>query len=425
MHYKYLRKKILHYIKMKRYLIFFFLMVFNLMDAFSQDFKLIHKPDYSAHVYIIISENSVVNEVTKKIESEAKSHTSSYLIINGTNINSEIIKDSINNILNSELHITKTNVYLIIIGSGEFFNAHDKFTNDFFPSKYFVQTDSINCNYTDYYHQYYDKLDFDKIYSALGKKYLWRIDLDAIRTNHRLDYHSSRAEYGLGLGLSLSKPIGLRNENQLPGSFISYDIYGYRRMSERWKIYGNLSFGLKRPKIEKKIKNEVMSQIDVSSLQSGENVTVALDMEIEAMGFFSGSIEGRNFINTQYKIKPFFGVGISYTYFMYMRAHIDTSLTINSSMRSGGADFKDSFDFEQGNSNMDQSQFNHFGMILSTGFEYPLNDNILFNLKTAYNLSSNSFNSNMATFNNLNCHLGLTFKLRGKKLSYYKYIRLK
>ncbi|MCP4552846.1 MAG: hypothetical protein GY834_12575 [Bacteroidetes bacterium] len=390
------------------------------MDAFSQDFKLIHKPDYSAHVYIIISENSVVNEVTKKIESEAKSHTSSYLIINGTNINSEIIKDSINNILNSELHITKTNVYLIIIGSGEFFNAHDKFTNDFFPSKYFVQTDSTYCNYTDYYHQYYDKLDFDKIYSVLGKKYLWMIDLDAIRMNYRLDYHSSRAEYGLGLGLSLTKLIGLRNENQLPGSFRSFDIYGYRRMNERWKIYGNLTFGFKRSNIKKKIKNEARSQIDVSSWQSGDDVTVALDMEIEGMLFFSSSIEGRNFINTQHKIKPFWGVGISYTYFMNTRVHIDTVLTLNSSMENVGADFNGSSNFEQ-----EKSQFNHFGMILSTGFEYPFSDNTLFNFKTTYNLSSNSFNTNIATINNLNFHMGLTFRLQGKKHSYYEYIRLK
>jgi opacity protein-like surface antigen len=387
---------------------------------------LIHNPDYAAPFYIIISEKSVINEVSKKIEAKAKTHSSSYLIINGTNSKTETIKDSINNILNGELHITKTKVYLIIIGSCEFFNAHDKLTNDFFPSKYFVQTDSINCNYNDYNHQYYNDLDFDKIFNALIEKYLWGSDLDEIQTNHHLDYRSSSVEYGFGLGLSLNKPIGLRNENHLPGSFISYDIYGYRRLSEGWRIYGNLSFGLKKPNIKKIIRDEVLSQgIDISSWQSGDDVTVDLDTEVEGRLFFSGSIEGRKFIKTKHKIKPFGGVGISYTYFMNTLAHIDTSLVLNSSMVNGGADFRDSFDFDQSNSNLDQSRFNHFGMILSAGFEYPLSDNTMFNLKTTYNLSSNSFNTNVATLNNFNCHLGLSFRLRGKSHSYYNYIRLK
>lgn len=394
------------------------------MEAFSQDFQLIHKSDNFAPFYIIISENSVIDEVTQKIEPEAKASKSSYLIVNGTNINSETIKDSINDILNSELEIGKRNVYLIIIGNGDFFNVHDKFTNDFFPSMCFVQTDKEKCNYTDYYHQYYDKINFDLIYSTLKKEDLWEIDLDTIKKNYRSNYYLSKAEYGLGLGLSLTKPIGLRNENKLPGSYLSYDIYGYRRMSKQWKIFGNFTFGFKNPNVKKIMQEEIKGQIDYSSMTSGDDVSVTIDKEIEGWSFFSGSIESRRYVSIPSKLKPFFGIGISYTYFKSMCSHIDTTFMMNSSDMSGPDDIDD-INIDRENSIMDQSKFNHFGMILSTGFDYPLSDIVLFNFRTTYNLSLNSFNTNISTFNNLNFHIGLTFRLQGNRHSFYEYIRLK
>ncbi|MCG8700246.1 MAG: hypothetical protein MI922_19490 [Bacteroidales bacterium] len=412
-----------------RTLLIWILLIVHLPRLNSQDIKCIHTPHYFAPLYVVITEHTLFEELHEIIYEEAKTKQSSYALINGTNLNPRDIKDSINVLLNSELVIGKRNVYLLIFGDCEFFENHNKYTNDFFPARYFVQTSGGECNYPGFYHQHYNSLDFNEIYAKLNEKTLWEIDLEQIKTNHRSDYHLSKAEHGIGLGLSLSKPYGIRYDSYLPRSFLTYDIYGYRRINENWKIYGNLTLGFKIPDPEKIMKEEMQSQMDYSSMRSGGNITVNLDTEIEGRMFFSGSLESRKYLNTSNKIKPFWGIGISYTSFMNMYTEIDTSITMNSSsMMGGGGDFGGgSFDFSGENRNMDMEHvyFKYFGMVLSTGFEYPLGDIVLFNFRTSYNLSSNTFNSNTETFNNLNLQWGLTLRLQGKKYKYYNFVRLK
>ena len=236
---------------LKVWLIFILVLFLEPTQLYSQNFKLIHRASYSSPFVIMIVENEVFDEMYNKILEVMHKTNASFFIINGSNIPLKTIKVSLNILLNQDFVISKNNIYLVIAGNSDFFNAHNMFNDDLFPSKYYINTDNSEFAVSDFDTGNYQNIDILQILNKLKKKYLWEIDLAKIRNDNSTDYYLLKAEYGLGLACSMTMPIGIRLNTYIPKSFITYDFSAYRSLNTKWKINANFALGFKIPDPQK------------------------------------------------------------------------------------------------------------------------------------------------------------------------------
>lgn len=395
----------------------------------AQKMAFLNKSTYNSPLFICIVSENLYNDFFEKAQQNHNLSNHSFLVINGNGITVNEIKDNVNGILNSDaIFISKNNVYWGIVGDSNFFDRFDVFTNDFFPSQFYLSTDDNPADRENFEVFKYADIPLTEVLEIMKDRYLWEIDRLHIQEKYRSDYHLSKVERGIGLGMSLYNPNALRYEAFAPSSFITYGITGYRRINRDWKIYGNLFINFKIPNMEKIMQEEMQGQIDMSSISSGNNVRVNVNTDIQARMYLNLNLEARKYLFTNHqKIKPFVGAGVSYCFLMNMKGTIDTTITVNpSSMSGGGGSFGGSgfFNMEEAdNDDINSINSRSFGLLFSTGFEYPLNNYTLFNTKLAYHMPVNTFNQSIATVNGLDLQFGLVFKLNGKKIRFVEYMR--
>lgn len=410
-------------------IIFLFLI---LIASKAQEMVFLHKSLYNTPFFVCIVSEEVYDEFLEKVKENHSSYNYNFLVINGTSTSKAAIKDKINQVLNDKtLLVSKTKVYLGIIGDNRFFNEQNVFTNDFFPDQFFLTTESFSNQVDGFKTFQYTEVSLNDVFVVMKKEYLWETEKSRIENLYYSDYNLSKVEKGIGAGLSLNNNNSIRYSGYESSRFITYGITGYRRISEDWKIYGNLFMSFKIPNMKKIMQEEMQDQVDISSLSSGDDVTFHVNTDIHARIYSNVNIEARKFfLSDKYKIKPYAGTGLSYSFYLDMEGTFDTTITVNpSSMRSGGGMSFGGGGFSQitdgNNENINTVDCRGFGMIFSTGFEYPLSQNAFFNAKLAYHLPFNTFNQNVATTNCFDFQLGLVFKLNGKKIRFVEYVRLK
>jgi hypothetical protein len=399
------------------------LLMINNTALFSQDIRFAHKPNCTSPLFVAIVEHNAYNNFIQKINDITQKTNASFYIINGSEVTMEMVKDSLNILLNSGISISKTNIYLVIVGNQKFFLKNNVLVDDLFPAKCYLKTDSGTIETPGFYQEQYQTSDLLNITNILKRKYLWGVEKESIQEKYAVDYNLLKAEHGLGLGMSMNSPISIRDNSYNPNSYTTYGLTGYRRLNEKWKLYGNLFFSIKRPDIKEIMQKEIQSQMDFSSISSGNDITVNINTEIEARFFINANIETRRFIYPSKKLKPFAGAGISYIMYTNMKMKIDTSLTGDpSSMKNGtGGLDKDSFN-KDGMTDINQRQL---GVLLTSGFEYNLNNKTRCYFKASYNLPFNTYNFNSSTINNLDFQVGFIYQLQRKRNRFYEYVRIK
>jgi len=351
------------------------LIFFNCL--YGQNMKLIKNSGNDAPLVIMVIEDNLMTDMNVKIDKDSKLLNVSFLVVNGTKSSIVSIKDSVNVLLNSNLSISKTSVYLVVVGSKDFYEKQNQFNDDLFSSKYLIQTDNEPIKDLSYKITKYQDLDLVETINDLNKTHLWDIDLFRIMEKQT----ASTSKNEIGFSVTKYVPTGFKFDSDLPKSLTNYNLSFSHNLFKHFKIIENIALGFKKPNMQ-----------DPSSGMSGYT-------------YFSCGIGAIRFYNTKSKLKVYSGLGVFSTSFSTMKAKTKQ----NSS----------------GSPSIDRNSFKNWGMSINSGLDYRLGDNVFCNFRVAYNVDLNKYFVGKNFINSLDFQMGISINIFKRKNNVYEYLRLK
>lgn len=349
----------------------------------AQNCKLIKSTDYITPLFVTIVQEDFYSQMSDSILRLSTQTGAYFLLLNGSRLSSANIRDSVNSLLNKDVRIIKSKIYLMIVGTKAFFDLQNHFDLRIFASKYFVRTDGENINSSSFSTVGFRGMNLKDVVRIMSKSYLWETELEEIKKIQPKENLDVPGPLEIGLGISELFPSGIRNKYDIPEHITTYNIQISRSINSKYKFWGNVSLGMNMP----------------SKNNMGSMETSFSDGVYNIMGYtaFSWSVNLSRFLSTYKDLRPFVSAGITKTNLMVLY------------VKSGGSSMKPNF-----------QMYNYGSLSLATGFEFNCSEKIVMDFKTSYNFSLNTG----ATVNNLNLSLGLYYKLIHKTKAYCEYLKV-
>ena len=361
-----------------------FLTLLSINSLSGQYYKLVKSSGFFIPFGVMIIQDSVYHQMNDSV-AKVSSHTNAaFLLINGSQVSTADIKDTVNRLLNKDTQISKTNVYLIVVGTKAFFERQNRFSDRIFADKIFIQTDDPSYRPSSYKMVAYQHVNLEYIIREMSKSHIWEADLDEIRHIGQQDYSKQRIPFEIGIGLTKIFPSGVGTPYDVPQNVTTYDIQFARSLDEKYKFWGDLCIGLSMP----------------SKGNMGSITPSFEDGKYNVMGYtlLSWSVNLSRFLTNSQNFKPFVAAGITKTNFIIMYMKTDGS-----------------------NVNLKPEMYSYGSLALTTGFVIDFTEKVVFDFRTSYNFSLNTG----ATINNFNLSFGINYKLQRKKKYFYEFLRLK
>ncbi|MCI5057802.1 MAG: hypothetical protein MRY83_16930 [Flavobacteriales bacterium] len=392
----------------------------------SQDYVFLNKSRESS-LFVCLTSDESYAFFLKKVESYYSRNSRSFLVINAERVNIELIKNKINEILNRDPYIVNiANVYLGIVGNTKFFRLQEQISMDIFASKFVLNMEEEEFLSRDF--EIFSKEEsIDAIVSNMEQDYLWQATIHKIQNSNYIDSVTTKNDFSLGFGISRNIPKAIRWDSFNPSSYITYGLSAGMSLGEYWSLNSNLFMNFKFPS-QKKIQSRVQSQINPQDVLNGDDITVNLNMELEARIHVNFNFEARRYwLDRAHKIRPFAGFGLGLGRFMNGQGSIDTTITIEASSVSpgGGSPELGLGDGNPGESGLEQLSYGGPSLMPSLGLECTLNRVTRLNFKTSYQLPLVSLNGQDPSVNHLDFQFGLMFSLNKRTYRSIEYLRLK
>lgn len=314
--------------------------------------------------------------------------------------------ERVNSILNEE-SINKKRVYLLGALSEEARAKYRMLNTKIVAAKHWVNLREIQ-----------EKKELDLIWGELYRNTLWTFDVEAIERKTKVEERSDRVETGIGLSLTttinqfqsagLGLPSGMR--------FISYN--SYRRVYPRWNLNLSLEFGRKFPNPQDILFEEVIGQVDIFSLLSGDEVEIDLDTELT--GYLGGSAGvGLSYLLPQKgKTTPYVGLDLRFFAASFFYLEVDTTITVSAGAGQG------SFGYEEAGEDLESTSFYYLTLCPHIGMQQELGERWLLDLNVSYQVDPASLRAEPEQFSMLRFGMGLRYRLLGKRTIHYEYLRI-
>ena len=309
---------------LKLLLLVLVLILLGSIGCWAQSVKLINTPRYDAPFIVMVAEGPLSSGLETKIRAYKDPRESTYLLINGDDLSLEAILDTVNNLLNSALPISKEYVYLVIAGDDDFYQQQDRYTTDFFAATWYLRADTSSTLLTKTNASSYYTTALSDLVSQLRQHYTWQIEVKRIKASNVSEVKRNKKEFGIGFRWGQVFPHVKVNKELVPTSIRALSLTGYRRVSNRVQVNATLSAGFDFPNPRKIFEQQVQDQIDISSILNGDQVTMRLNAEIKAHFYFSAAFDVRYFLMTNSTFQPYVGLGLSTNLLMNLRGDIDT-----------------------------------------------------------------------------------------------------
>ena len=392
------------------------ILIFIPLLTFSQKLELIgFSPEEATNSVLII----LVEELNEKLVSSIEALNRQVGIIKINDIsNMTNIADELNDVLNdTTLRINPKKIHLLIIGNIYFFRKCNQISTDLFVTKTYAYTTSNLENSNDFKLINASTIDWKTFIDEISMKQLWEIELNQIQSKHsRLINIDNKLESGIGVHLGNHFPI-INTEMYVPNSIFNYGFTHYKQVKNNWYINSSIALGINIPNPRNIIKDAVRSQIDIATIQSGNEIEIDLNEELKGHVYGLGTIGGYYKWSNQ-KIQPMFGGGISYTFLTSFQRFLDTTFTIDPSTITQG-NVSSTFTSNNGFDELDRNRFNGTGIYTTAGFQYQFHPLFTFQLQGQYN-----FNFTENSFQNIGISAGFSIRFKGEQKTIYEYFRI-
>jgi hypothetical protein len=347
--------------------------------AFGQKCAFFKYPDNRASFIIAIIQDSLYQQMQDTVLKVQTTSRTSFLLLDGTQIASAAVKDTINSILNSEEQINLKNVHLLILGNKAFFDQYSTCASSIFASKCYIQTDYREFDDTTYMAASFSTMNFSHIVTQMNKSQHWDIEIDNIKESSLRKPSKNRTPFGLGLGFSEMFLSEHRALYDIPNTLRSFDIRLSKELDDKYKLSAMLSFN-------------IPSKKNMGSMESSFS-----DNDYNVMGatIFSWAVDFDRYVLTYGTLRIYTGLGITKTNLMVMYVK-----------SSGGSGFK-------------PQMYSYGSLSANSGAEFHFSK-VIFDLRTSLNFSLNTG----TIINSFNLSLGISYQFQRKQPVNYDYIRL-
>lgn len=394
-----------------------------------QSVKLTNTPRYGAPFIIMVAQGALVPGLETKIKAYKDPLQSTYLLINGDVLTPEAVLDTVNNLLNSPLPISKEYVYLVIAGDDAFYQQQNRYTTDFFATTWFLRADSAPNLHADINVSAYYSTALSDLVPKLRQHYTWQIEVKRIKADNVSEVKRNKKEFGIGFRWGQAFPLVKVNKELVPTSIRALSLTGYRRVSNRVQVNATLSAGFDFPNPRKIFEEQVQDQLDIASILNGDQVTMRLNTEIKAHFYISAAFDVRYFLLTNSTFQPYVGLGLSTNMLMNLRGEIDTLVSIDPGdilSGGGGFDIGNGFDENSAETDFERTLYRSSGIPVSLGFQQMLGRKLAIDVNMRYDINPSSKrlveDLSLGAFS---FGVGLNFNLLGRRKYYYDYVRLK
>ena len=344
-------------------------------------------------------------------------NTSSYLFLNTVSLHD--IYDQLNKSIRSD-NLNKQSLHLIIKGSAKVLETYKELDTDYFNTCCYISTDQKMANASKPYVTSHEiEWRGEKYLQSIQGKYFWSIDMaDKKKPTPILKKHEE-GKFTIGY-----KPIvnfGLK-DNAL-GEYFTNGLNVDYAISKKLQIYAGGNFSLKRPDPQSEIRTQVLNQIDISDILSGESQTeeeLSLSIPIEGQIYAEGLVGIKYLTLPNKSVSPYFSSEISRIRSSKISGRIDTTLILDLSNGFDGSltDLSpsdlDPDDLESLGIQVNQANNTNIG--IGTGIQCKLGGHLRFDLGVSYSTSTKN-RSPTSSFNNnaVKINLGLNFRFKDEK----------
>jgi len=394
-----------------------FILLFLPVLAFSQKLEIINASGEKEHPSLVVITNEddaiLASLKTQAIDSKI------VLVIVKDFDKIETVQDSLNKVFNNQnLNLNLKETHLAIIGNNTFFEKHTRIRTDLFATQNFIYTDAMPTNDIEpFVSLSLEEVNWKNFIYDIKSKKLWEFEIQQIKEHYYLVPMDQKKEHGFGLILTNSIPV-INTELYVPSSVLNYGISYYRNIKNNFYLNTSLSFGGSFPNPQNILREVVMPQIDITTIQNGGTFDVDFSTEIKGHTYVLGNIGGFYRWKSK-KIRPILGGGLSYFNLNSFSTTIDTTITIDSGNLTQGSLSNNLFDSNGGLDGNDRNSFSGLGLYANTGIQYQFHPSVSFNLGFQYGAYfTNGF------YQNIGINTGFSISFKGNQRKVYEYIRI-
>lgn len=400
-----------------------FLVFFSSTSIQAQQIKHINSPSNGSPYLIFIAEQGLIPALELKISKYKNEQDCAFVIINADQTDAINVKDSINNILNSSLGISKQYVHLIFAGDNHLLGKFNRYEDDFFANLYFLREDEEILDYGAVLSSEFGALDFENLLEILNKTYRWPVFLEEIKEKHAVYSYKNKKKFNMGFGTGPVFPIVKNTDAYVPAAFNQFSFQFDKGLNKRNYLNGSINFSFKIPKPQEIIQDQLFGQIDIFELVfgGGDLQEVELDVKIKGHGYLNLNLENRFILSAKSDFQPYAGAGLAFTRLIAFETALDTTIIID----PDSIDFGGGFDRDSLSTEFDPTVLTRFSVPLSLGFQKSLGKRWTFDMNVRYTFDFQNLSNNQVVLNTLSVNMSLVYKFLGRRNVYYKYVRLR
>ncbi|MEL6969399.1 MAG: hypothetical protein AAFZ63_00140 [Bacteroidota bacterium] len=317
----------------------------------------------------------------------------------------------VNGILNEE-SINKRRVYLLGALPEDQRHKYRLLNLDIIADTYWTEAEPV-----------LSEKELDAIWLRLCRKALWTYDVESVQRKSKVVERSDRVEGGVGLSLMTASTNFRSAGLGIPSGMQFWNYNAYRRIYPRWFLDWSIEVGLNRPDPQQILFNQIIGQVDVFSILSGDEVEVELDTEVT--GHTSGAMGvGLSYLLTQNKrATPYLGLDMRFFAANFIHVDIDTTFIIDGTNGIVGGS-PNNVEFDRDNEDFTSTGFYYLTLCPKVGLYLDVGERLLLDLNASYQADPASWRGEDEHFSLLRFSMGLRYRLLGKQSSHYEYLRI-
>ena len=369
--------------------------------------------DYT--VVAIVDEETMSQPHLLFTEEQLRSYnTTTYLFLNTLSL--EDIYNQLNiSIRSNSDNLNKKGLHLIIKGSANVLDTYTELDTDYFNTCRYISTDQRMANAKEAYVTSHEiEWSGEKYLQSIQGKYFWELEMADKKKPTRVLKNHEEGKFTIGY-----KPVvNFSLKDNALGEYFTNGLNVDYAIIKKLQIYGGVSFSLKRPDPQSEVRSQILNQLNVSEIQSGDFQTeeVSLSIPIEGHVHVEALIGIKYIMGLTKSVSPYFSSEISRIISSKISGRVDTTIILD---LSNGFDRSLSQDLDRDNLEslgIQAKQANHTNIGIGTGLQCKLGGHLRFDLGVSYSTSIKD-QSSESNFNNnaIRLNLGINYRFKDRK----------
>jgi len=380
-------------------------------------FKIIPEAFGSDYTVIALVDEETLSQpnLLFSVEQLMSHNASTYLFLNTLPLDD--IYDQLNkSIRYSSGNLNKKSLHLIIKGSGKVLDTYKNLDTDYFNTCYHISTDQRMTNANEAYVTTHEiEWRSEEYLQSIQGKYFWDIDVAGKKKPTRALKKHEEGRFTLGYKPAVN--FGLK-DNEL-GEYFTNGLNLDYAITRNLQIYAGLIFSLKRPDPQSEVRTQILNQINVSEILSGDfqsDEEVSLSIPIEGQVYAEALVGIKYLMRPNKSVSPYFSSEISRNYSSKISGRIDTTLILDLSNGFDGSLSEDLNPDNLESLGIQVRKANNTNIGIGTGIQCKLSGHLRFDLGVSYSTSIRN-RSPTSNFNNnaIRLNLGLNYRFKDKK----------